>query len=208
MRRLVAAFYGVDMTDHVSEVLLPHGLRDWPHSPVHRFDRPGTYIVTAATYQKQLYFASTARLTYLTNSLLALAEKYGCSLRAWAVFANHYHFVGTSAEREALRRLARHLHADTARYINEEDDATGRKIWFQYWDTQLTYHRSYLARLGYVHGNAVRHGLAREAEEYPWCSAGWFRRRAPRAFYRTVMEFPMDRVNVPDDFGALGGVED
>lgn len=75
MRRLVAAFYGVDMTDHVSEVLLPHGLRDWPHSPVHRFDRPGTYIVTAATYQKQLYFASTARLTYLTEFASCLVRK-------------------------------------------------------------------------------------------------------------------------------------
>jgi putative transposase len=203
VRRLGAAFYGVDIMGDVSEVQLPQGLRDWPHSPVHRLDGPGTYIVTAATYQKQLYFGSSARLTHLTNALLALAEKYGCSLRAWAVFANHYHFVGASAERETLRRLARHLHADTARYINEEDGVTGRKIWFQYWDTQLTYHRSYLARLGYVHGNAVRHGLVREAEAYHWCSAAWFRRRAPRAFYRTVMEFPNDRVIVPDDFGAL-----
>jgi putative transposase len=203
VRRLGAAFYGVDMVGDISEVPPPHGLRDWPHSPVHRLDAPGTYIVTAATYQKQLYFASSARLTLLTNSLLELSQKYECSLQAWAVFANHYHFVGTSAGRETLRRLTRHLHADTARYINGEDDATGRKVWFQYWETQLTYHRSYLARLGYVNGNAVRHGLAREAEEYPWCSAGWFRRCAPRAFYRTVMEFPNDRVIVPDDFGVL-----
>jgi putative transposase len=205
VRRLGAAFYGVKMTSNLSEVRLPHGLRDWPHSPVHRLDGPGTYIVTAATYQKDLHFISPVRLTFLTNLLLALAEKYGCSLRAWAVFANHYHFVGVPAERETLRRLTQHLHADTARYVNEADGVTGRKVWFQYWETQLTYHRSYLARLGYVHGNAVRHRLVRAADEYPWCSAGWFRRRAARSFYRTVMEFPVDRVIVPDDFGVLRG---
>ena len=73
-------------------------------------------------------------------------------------------------------------------------------MWFQYWDTQLTYEKSYLARLNYVHTNAVRHGLVRQAEQYLWCSAGWFLRRAPRSFYGTVRRFPCDKVTVPDEF--------
>jgi REP-associated tyrosine transposase len=76
-------------------------------------------------------------------------------------------------------------------------------VWFQYWDTLLNYQKAYLARLNYVHTNAVRHGLVCEPSAYPWCSAGWFQRTAVRSFYATVMRFPSDRVNVPDEFEAL-----
>jgi putative transposase len=179
------------------------GIRDWPHGPAHRLAAPGAYIVTSGTYQKERFFASPARLTFLTNSLLELAEKYGCSLQAWAVFANHYHFVAEPQRQESLRMLIRHLHAAAAMHINQLDGLSERKVWFQYWDTHLTYHKSYLVRLSYVHGNPVRHGIVRQAEQYPWCSAGWFRRRASHAFYRTVTEFPCDEVIVPDDFGVL-----
>ena len=170
----------------------------------HRLGGAGAYIVTSGTYRKEAFFASPVRLTLLTNSLLELAEKYGWSLQAWAVFANHYHFVGVPQQPESLRALIRHLHSATARHINQLDGHGDRKIWFQYWDTHLTYHKSYLVRLSYVHWNAVRHGLVREAEEYPWCSAGWFRKSSPRAFWRTVMEFPHDEVMVPDDFEVIG----
>ena len=46
----------------------------------------------------------------------------------------------------------------------------------------------------------MRHGVALRANDYPWCSAGWFERKADRSFYRTVRSFPIDRVSVPDDF--------
>src|SRR5262249_32679267 len=150
--------------------------------------------------QKKMVFDSPARLTLLTNSLFELAASHGSHLQAWAVFANHYHFVATSANGEHVRTLIRHLHSLTARQVNRLDGFADRKVWFQYWDTTLTYKKSYLARLSYVHWNPVRHGLVREADAYPWCSAGWFRKEASRALYRTVMEFPTDRVNVPDDF--------
>lgn len=84
--------------------------------------------------------------------------------------------------------------------INRQDETPGRKVWFQYWDSHLTYPQSYLARLNYVHCNAVKHGLVREPALYPWCSAGWFEREAERSFYQTVMRIRSDRVNVRDDF--------
>jgi putative transposase len=191
------------MVMNSSRSVVPGGLRDWPHGPVHRLGAPGAYIVTSGTYRKEPFFASPARLTFLTNCLLELAEKYGWLLQAWAVSANHYHFVAEPQRQESLRMLVGHLHSATARHINQLDGLDDRKVWFQYWDTRLTYHKSYLVRLSYVHGNAVRHGIVRQAEQYPWCSAGWFRRTAPRAFYRTVIEFPHNEVIVPDDFDVV-----
>lgn len=182
---------------------LKKGTWDWPHAPVHRLREAGAYIVTAGTHNREHYFRDAERLTCLTKSLLALASKYGWELQAWAAFWNHYHFVAESAQPGTLRLLVRHLHSITAKEINLRDGTPGRMVWFQYWDTLLNYQKAYLARLNYVHTNAVRHGLVCEPSAYPWCSAGWFQRTAARSFYATVMRFPSDRVNVPDEFEAL-----
>jgi putative transposase len=183
--------------------LAPDGstLRDWPHAPAHQLSFPGAYIVTAGTYQKQGYFNTPSLLTRLTNLLLNLSEAHGWTLQAWAVFPNHYHFIAQSAKPETLRRLVRELHSRSASGLNRHQDAPGRKVWFQYWESLITFHRSFLARLNYVHQNPVRHGFVARAHEYKWCSAGWFERMAGPAFLRTVTSFPIDRVDIPDDFG-------
>jgi REP-associated tyrosine transposase len=173
---------------------------DWPHSPCHKLTQSGTYIVTAATYEKQPIFHSGPRLDLLLDSLLERCVQYQWKLEAWAVFPNHYHFVAGTAHPERLRKLLQELHSVTARAVNALDGQPGRRVWFQYWDTQITNQRSYLARLHYVHENAVRHGVAKRSANYPWCSASWFERRADPAFRKTVLGFPCDRVSVPDAF--------
>jgi len=57
-----------------------------------------------------------------------------------------------------------------------------------------------LARLSYVHSNAVRHGLVRQPTQYAWCSAAWFESNAERSFYQTVLRFRSDRIQIMDDF--------
>jgi putative transposase len=84
--------------------------------------------------------------------------------------------------------------------LNGLDDASGRRVWFNYWDTRLSYQRSYLARLQYVHANAVHHGLAGDPVNYRWCSASWFEAKGDTAFVRTVRSFKTDSVKVRDDF--------
>jgi len=174
---------------------------DWPHSPVHRLTGTGAYMVTCGTYLKQHHFRGNKRLEFLCEALLALAAKYGWNLQAWAVFSNHYHFVGLSPQDSGnLPTLMNELHSRTAGVVNERDGTAGRRVWYQYWETELTFQRSFFARLSYVHRNAVHHGLVKEASQYPWCSAGWFQRRASASFYKTIMKFGIERLSLPDDF--------
>ncbi|MGH9789611.1 MAG: REP-associated tyrosine transposase [Candidatus Acidiferrales bacterium] len=181
-------------------------MKDWPHAPLHRLAAQGAYMVTAGTYQKKQLFHSRERLALLNEALFASAEKYGWELQAWAVFANHYHIVAHSPASAAnLRELIQYLHSQTALAINAQDHAVVRKVWYQYWDSQLTYPKSYDARLAYVHNNAVHHGLVREAQLYPWCSAAWFALRAPQSLYKRIMAMKTDRVNVRDDFTVERG---
>jgi REP-associated tyrosine transposase len=178
----------------------PHS-KDWPHAPVHRLTETGVFMVTAGTYRKEHFFRTDGRLDLLESALLRLAKQYDWQLEAWAVFSNHYHFIGRSpADSKSLRQLITHFHANTAREVNKLDGKPSRKIWHNYWDTRLTFERSYLGRLNYVHGNAVHHKLAAVANQYRWCSAAWFERTCPPAIVKMIYSLETDQVKVPDDF--------
>lgn len=173
----------------------------WPHAPIHKISEKGVYIVTAATYKKLRYFQTAKNLHYLQNSLLEVAKSYGWQLQAWAIFPNHYHFIAESPETAGtLNNCLSQLHVTTAKYVNEQDKTPQRRVWWQYWDTRITYPHSYFARLNYVHQNGVKHGLVSKATDYPWCSAGWFEMTAELPFQKTVASFKIDKVNVIDDF--------
>jgi REP-associated tyrosine transposase len=176
-------------------------MTDWPHSPIHRFTAGGAYMVTGGTYLKVQHFAGAQRLKFLCDALLRIAAWCRWNLQAWAVFPNHYHFVAlTSPPSKSLPTFIRKLHAETAVEANRWDHSPGRQVWFQYWDTALTFQRSYLARLSYVHRNAVHHKIVLEPTLYPWCSAGWLQSRAATSFYKTIMKFRIERLNIPDNF--------
>ena len=173
----------------------------WPHAPVHELTERGAYLVTAGTYQKTHLFKDGPRLRMLHQALLSIVTEQEWTLDAWAVFPNHYHFVAWSGQRpESLRGVIRELHSRTARALNRHDQAVGRKVWHNFWETHLSFQPSYLARLNYVHQNAVRHGLVTAANAYPFCSAAWFEQYATPAQVGTIYSLKIDRVEVYDDF--------
>lgn len=173
----------------------------WHHAPEHRLAATGAYMVTAGTYQRVPLLASPERRDALQLMLFELAERYSWSLQAWAILANHYHFIATrQPDAVSLPAFIRALHARTAVEANRADRTPGRKVWFQYWDSHITFPRSYYARLNYVHNNPVHHRAVTRAADYPWCSAGWFEREATSSFHRMVTGFRYDRLDVPDDY--------
>ena len=87
--------------------------KDWPHAPVHRLDSVGIYMVTGATLYKSHLFSNAKKLSLLENTLLTLAKQRGWHLQAWAVFANHYHFVARGQpDSLPLEDLLNQLHSD------------------------------------------------------------------------------------------------
>ena len=92
------------------------------------------------------------------------------------------------------------LHSRTAGWVNRLDKTPGRQVWHNFWDTRLTYQKSYLARLNYVHQNPVKHGLVAVANQYPYCSAAWFERTASPAMVRSIYRFKIDALSLYDEF--------
>ena len=178
--------------------------KSWPHSPSHKLTDLGAYLVTGATYGKHHYFRSRESLDYLQSQLLTWTNRYDWQLEAWACFSNHYHFIAKPLQNpKNLSDLINRLNSSTGQWINRLENRKGRQVWFNYWETHLSYERSFLARLNYVHTNPVRHGLVGRALDYPWCSASWFEKTATPAQVKTVYGIKIDRIKVLDDFDAL-----
>lgn len=158
-------------------------------------------MVTAGTYRKEHHFREESRLCFLHDLLLDLCAEAGWVLEAWAVFSNHYHLIARSpsGNAESLRPLLRKLHSLSAREINRLDATPGRQVWHNYRDSQITTEKAHLARLHYVHANAVHHGLVLKPDQYQWCSAGWFEQHETPARVKTIYSFPVDRLVAADE---------
>jgi len=183
---------------------MPERRTPWPHAPTHQLSSRGTYFVTCGTYHKLNHFRGAARLRVLHRGLLTVAERFDWRLEAWAVFSNHYHFVGhspdTAADANSLTPMLRVLHVKTAEWINKLENSPGRRVWYNFRETRLTYQKSYLARLSYVHRNPSKHGLVPVSNQYPWCSAAWFERTASPAIIKSIYRFKTDKLDVADEF--------
>ncbi len=121
------------------------------------------------------------------------------------MFSNHYHFVAKSpSDPGSLCDMLKVFHAKLAVWVNKLDDAEGRNVWHNFFETQLTHPSSYFARLNYTHQNAVHHGLVMTARDYPWCSASWFESASSPAMVKSIQRFKTDKVKVKDDFAVDG----
>jgi putative transposase len=87
------------------------------------------------------------------------------------------------------------LHSLTTKEINRREGQSGRtRLWQNYRETHLTYQRSYLARLNYVHHNAVHHRLVTLGTMWKWCSAAAFAEAVTPAWFQTITSFKYDEI--------------
>jgi len=177
------------------------GTRDWPHAPPHRLAEAGVYFLTARAAEQRPLLLDDAFKTWFQDTLLEQFENFGWRPEAWAVLSNHYHFVAHSPDgsAETLRPMVRALHSHATRELNRRENQPGRsRLWQNYRETRITYQRSYLARLNYVHQNAVHHGLVVEATDYPWCSAARFEEAVTPAWKKTIATFRYEQIAKED----------
>ena len=157
--------------------------------------------MTAATLHRKRLFDSGTKLSLLRDTAFELTRDYRLGLQAWAFFSNHYHIVLSFENASAAPTdFVRHLHRELALRLNEMDGTPSRRVMYEFWDSELTFEKSWLARLNYVHHNPVHHGLVPLASEYLWCSAQWFESNARPAFVKSVYSFKTDQIRIPDDF--------
>lgn len=138
-----------------------------PHNPPHLFLPNTLYMLTASIYQKEPLLMPSKRKMEWLASFLKAAEIHKWQIVAWVILHDHYHAVVQSPENaKTLSKFVGSYHKFTARSWNNEDNSSGRKVWWNYWDTCLLTEYDYYTRLRYVFWNPVKHGLTNSAEEY------------------------------------------
>ena len=179
------------------------GTQHWPHAPPHRLSLRGVYLVTARCAEGRHLLAEDEMKDWFQERLFTIAKEYGWTLEAWAILSNHYHLIGHSPQRpdgaESLRDMIRKLHSLTTRELNCRENQAGRtRLWQNFRETCLTHQRSYLARLHYVHQNAVHHKLVAVGSDWKWCSAAEFKQAVTPAWLKTITSFQYDEIAAKD----------
>ena len=175
--------------------------RTYLHNPPHYFAPNAMYMVTGTILHKQHLLSEDRRKELFLKTLFEKAILFNWNLEAWVVLHNHYHFIAQAPNNpKTLSKLLQQIHSITAIQFNRWDNSPGRQVWQNYWDTCITYEKSYLTRLRYVHENPVKHGLVKNAMDYPFCSYKWFIEQSNDDFKEQVVNQPIDKVNVFDDF--------
>ena len=95
---------------------------------MHSLSEQGAYMVTCGTYRKVPILDTPEKLTLVRTFLFEQAGQYGWQLQAWAIMANHYHFVAISPDNpETLKEMVAALHKWTAMQLNRIDKVKGRQ---------------------------------------------------------------------------------
>jgi putative transposase len=185
------------------------GTQNWPHAPPHRLRSAGVYFLTARTSERRHLLAEDALKDWFQVTLFQLIHEAGWRLEAWCILSNHYHLVVHSPEEggSSLKVVIQRLHSFTTKELNRRDGTPGRtRLWQNFRETLLDQQASYMARLHYVHQNAVHHGLVKTGSDWKWCSALAFKKAVTPAWMRTVASFKYDRIAELDGEGREGGV--
>jgi REP element-mobilizing transposase RayT len=125
---------------------------------------------------------------YLRDPVLAEmvveAVEYNCralrhyELHAFVVMPNHVHLLVTAGV--PLPILTKSLKGITAKRANEMLGSTGKPFWQEEsYDRLVRQDKEFRTIKRYIEENPVRVGLAGQASEYRWSSAGWATGESP-----------------------------
>ena len=189
--------------------------KSYQHNPPHLFIAKAKYFITASTYKRKTYLRSSAAKERLIWSLSKEFSDHNWSIEDWVILDNHYHLmVNAPKDSGTLPDIMRESHRFTALWIkknmesiNHVDGALTRskqtikgKIFYNYFDTCITYEKSYFARLNYIWYNPVKHGYVESPEKYVFGSYYYRYQEESETMKRQIKKYPFGNLKINDDF--------
>ncbi|MCJ7458917.1 MAG: transposase [candidate division Zixibacteria bacterium] len=175
----------------------------YAHNPPHLFRPSSKYFITGSTYLKKHFLTPESSKRRLLDSIVKGCEKYNWVLEDWVILNNHYHLMLNAPDKaDTLGAMFKEVHKFTAMWLQENfpELKDEKKIFYNYWDSCITFEKSYFARLNYIYYNPVKHGYIKEAGDYLWSSYR-FRLKEEFNYLNEIKEkYPWDKVKVKDDF--------
>ncbi len=134
--------------------------------------------------------------------MLKSFDHFGWAIEDWVLLDNHYHIMADAPENaESLSSVINNFHKFSSIWIKKhifQSDLID-KLWHNYWDTCITYERSYFARINYIWFNPVKHEYVSDAALWKF---GSFYQRAKnwKNVEGIVEQYQYDDLNIRDDF--------
>lgn len=133
-------------------------LKGWPFHLAHR-----------GNHRKRVFRSDDDRRAYL-RLLDRFARKFGMSVWAYCLMANHIHLIAVGRERSSIPKALGNTHRAFSRVRNQETGVTGH-LWANRYFSSALDEPHLWAAVRYVELNPVRARLVREATDYHWSSA-------------------------------------
>ena len=148
--------------------------RPW-HSPKHLENQSGRYLLTAACYEHRHFIGlHPQRLADFSECLLKVLAAHSEEIYAWCILPNHYHALVLTRKLPELLLDIGQLHGRTSFRWNGEEQARGRKVWFNCAETGMKSERHFRATMNYIHHNPVHHGYVQQWQDWPFSSGAPF----------------------------------
>jgi putative transposase len=128
------------------------------HRPPHVYLDDTWYFLTASTVKRGRYLTADDHLRMWARILQELVGLFEITMDAWVVLPNHYHLLFKSRRGNDLGKFVGRLNGRTSHDLNQLDDARGRQVWYNYWETCIRTEADRWTRFNYVHNNPVKHG--------------------------------------------------
>lgn len=139
----------------------------------------------------------------LLQSIQRGMNDYHWTLEDWVILNNHYHLMADSPEDvSTLPKMIQEIHKFTSQWIKKH--ITGlkdeKRIWYNYYDTCITYERYYFARLKYIWYNPVKHNYVDDPSK--WSFGSYYSRTQENANsgMNIMANYPCDKLNIEDDY--------
>ena len=127
-----------------------------------------TFFVTSATAGRRALLQSDRMATLFIDVLRSYASKF--KIHEFTVMPNHFHLLIT-LDGDLTIEKALQLIKGNFSYRAKKELGFQREVWQKGFSENRVYDReNYLNRKHYIAENAVKAGLARCPEEYPYCS--------------------------------------
>lgn len=173
--------------------------KTYSHNPPHLFIGGAKYWVTGSCYKHSLYFADPSAKEKMIEILMRGCQKYNWKIDDWVILNDHYHLMLQSSTDgdKTIEDIIRNFHKFSSMWIRKNSViAKADKIFWNYWDTCITYEKSYYTRLNYLYYNPVKHGYVERAEDYQFGSF-YFRWRENREYLENLKgSYPFDRLDL------------
>jgi len=143
------------------------------HHPPHWYQDNTIYFITSRTINAKEYFDDDNKRKIIYNILKEGIKKFKADLYAFVILSNHYHLLFKIQKGLELSKFIGYINGKSSKTLNEIENISRRKIWYQYWDHYIRNEKDFFLHFNYEHHNPVKHDyvkLQKEVLNYEFCS--------------------------------------